>query len=97
MTKYGVPVTLHRLAAIGAQVGEVAALGLDGLNFDLEGQYNVTRRDAVTSLVCDTKRALNAVLPHATLTFDLAIAPDNPTIAAGSVYPCSHRVKSTAA
>ena len=69
-----------RHAWIQAQVAAVAALGLDGVNFDIEGQYNVSRRSSLTSLVCETQRALHAVLPGASVTFDLAITPDNPAI-----------------
>jgi di-N-acetylchitobiase len=68
------------------QVALISALGLDGVNFDIEGQYNVSHRSSVTALVCETQQALRAVLPSASVTFDLDITPDNPTITGGYDY-----------
>lgn len=69
------------------QMVELTHFGLDGANFDVEGQYNASRKAALTRLVCETKHAMNQYLPDATLTFDLSITPDNPTTRAGYDYP----------
>ena len=71
---------------ITMQVVEMDHFGLDGGNFDVEGQYNTSRKSALTSLICETRQAMQQYLPDATLTFDLAIAPDNPTIRGGYDY-----------
>ena len=52
-----------RHARIQAQVAAVAAPGLDGVNFDIEGQYNVSSRSSLTSLVCETQQALQRGCP----------------------------------
>lgn len=62
-----------------------------GINFDVEGQYNHTLRGGLTSLVCEMQTALRAALPAATLTFDLDITPNNPTIQGGYDYPALSR------
>ena len=68
------------------QLVELAHFGLDGTNFDVEGQYNTSRKAALTSLICETQQMQKQYLPDATLTFDLAITPDNPTITGGYNY-----------
>ena len=53
----------------------------------IEGQYNSSRREGLSSLVCETKAALSAAIPGASLTFDLAISPNASVIRAGYDYP----------
>ena len=57
----------------------------------IEGQYNSSRREGLTSLVCETKAALSAAIPGASLTFDLAISPNASVIRAGYDYPALDR------
>ena len=68
------------------QVSELAFFGLDGTNFDIEGQYNTSRRAALTSLTCETQAMQQQYLPDSTLTMDLDITPDNPVITGGYDY-----------
>jgi hypothetical protein len=68
---------------ITRQLVELTHFGLDGTNFDVEGQYNSTKKPALTSLICETQQMQKQYLPDATLTFDLDITPDNPTIIGG--------------
>lgn len=68
------------------QVSELAYFGLDGLNYDAEGQYNASKKAALTSLICETQQMQKKYLPDATLSFDLSIAPDNPTVQGGYDY-----------
>jgi hypothetical protein len=72
---------------ITTQVAELTHFGLDGANFDVEGQYNASLKAALTSLICETRQAMHQYLPDATLTFDLSITPDNPTTRGGYDYP----------
>eukprot|EP01043_Picozoa_sp_COSAG02_P026969 COSAG02_NODE_1569_length_11894_cov_51.145994_9_plen_1216_part_00 len=73
------------------QVSELAYFDLDGTNFDVEGQYNTSRRAALTSLICETQAAQQRYLPDSTLTMDLDITPDNPTITGGYDYQALSR------
>lgn len=68
------------------QVSELAYFGLDGTNFDIEGQYNASRRTSLTNLICETQEMQQQYLPESTLTMDLDITPDNAVITGGYDY-----------
>lgn len=72
---------------ITSQVVELTHFGLDGANFDVEGQYNASLKAPLTRLICETQKMMKRYLPDATLTFDLNITPLNPTITGGYDYP----------
>ena len=68
------------------QVGTVQRLGLDGVNVDIEGQYNHSLRASLTALICELQTALKAAVPGASVSFDLAIEPTYGPIEAGYDY-----------
>ena len=68
------------------EVATAVRLGLDGVNIDIEGQMNATLRQPLTSLTCELRAALQAAIPNASVSFDLAIEPAYGPIAVGYDY-----------
>eukprot|EP00966_Prymnesium_polylepis_P038852 902003-Prymnesium_polylepis.1 len=62
-----------RTAWVAQQVAHVKALGIDGLNLDIEG--NSAQREGLTALVAELRTALSAANPNYQLSFDLGISP----------------------
>lgn len=66
-----------RAAAVQNQLAHAQQLQVDGLNLDIEGYSG--DRAALTAYVQELSSALKAGLPHAHISFDLAVHPNGQT------------------